>query len=926
MLRWSILGLFAIMALQSWAAKPVSVAQLEQALSAMDNTRRTDAEIAVQIGTLEPSERISDATLDRLTKLYAHGPQATVALQLLADRSSFLELPPGELPQIPAPDATTQQKLLEMARKFALETLPRLPNMLASRTTYSFDDSPRQLKKDGWPAKAGLHLVDIAKTEVNVRNERENIAAATLPGSHQPKGLMTWGEFGSALLMVQNDSAKGKTTWSHWEKFPAGSVAVFNYSVPQSASHYELAMPAEKITHIDASARWFGATVSATGGSPLSDAGRNNQMAHARPGYHGSLWIDPATGTILRITLIAEIRGNSNLSRAATRVEYGPVEIAGKSFVCPTLSFALTDAPANPTTTINGGTTEWLNENVFADYHLFATTSRIVSLAAAEAGPTGSEQASGEPDAAAGLPTEPLATSSIPAIRTSEAASSMSPPAAPTDQLTVAASPQASPAVSPEQPESVTPAPQLRSAGPPSQSEAQPARNSSTAAMPPSSAVPPGTAEPDSGLTLHVNVNVVLVPVVVRDEHGQSIDDLEKQDFAVFDDDKPRTLSGFLVEKHTVPAKTKQAAPIREDAAQTIVAAQAESLPARITVLVFDDLHLTGDQISYAQKAAIETLDEGLPGSDLAAIVTTSGKINSGLTRDRTILIGAIGAVRPELLYRPDTAECPALNYYQADLIANQHDPTATADAVQQFLTVCNPVHNPTTRNIPVDMSGSATPPQQAGNDSDPMIAAAETSVQTAARLIVQRATRDLLTTYATIGEIARKMATLPGQHTMILISPGFPPVGAEERQSESMLINIAAQSGVTINALNASGLSTGSLEAGDDTRKIRNPILNAQYREREMQGEENAIWELADGTGGKFFHNSNDLAAGFRALEAPETVYLLELPLEGIKPNGAWHRLSVKTNRAGAHLQARQGYFAPSKHARHKPDTEGGL
>jgi VWFA-related protein len=427
-------------------------------------------------------------------------------------------------------------------------------------------------------------------------------------------------------------------------------------------------------------------------------------------------------------------------------------------------------------------------------------------------------------------------------------------------------------------------------------------------------------------LTLHVNVNVVLVPVVVRDEHGQSIDDLEKQDFAVFDDDKPRTLSGFLVEKHTVPAKTKQAAPIREDAAQTIVAAQAESLPARITVLVFDDLHLTADQISYAQKAAIETLDEGLPGSDLAAIVTTSGKINSGLTRDRTILIGAIGAVRPELLYRPDRTECPALNYYQADLIANQHDPTATADAVQQFLTVCNPVHNPTTRNIPVDMSGSATPPQQAGNDSDPMIAAAETSVQTAARLIVQRATRDLLTTYATIGEIARKMATLPGQHTMILISPGFPPVGAEERQSESMLINIAAQSGVTINALNASGLSTGSLEAGDDTRKIRNPILNAQYREREMQGEENAIWELADGTGGKFFHNSNDLAAGFRALEAPETVYLLELPLEGIKPNGAWHRLSVKTNRAGAHLQARQGYFAPSKHARHKPDTEGGL
>jgi VWFA-related protein len=346
------------------------------------------------------------------------------------------------------------------------------------------------------------------------------------------------------------------------------------------------------------------------------------------------------------------------------------------------------------------------------------------------------------------------------------------------------------------------------------------------------------------------------------------------------------------------------------------------AIPARITVFVFDDLHLTADQISYAQKAAIETLDEALPGSDLAAIVTTSGKINSGLTRDRTILLGAMRAVRPELLYRPDTAECPALNYYQADLIANQHDRSAIADAVQQFLTVCNPGNG---SHLPLETSGTASPSLQVSDDSDPMIAAAGTSVQTAARLILQRATRDLLTTYATIGEIAKKMATLPGQHTMILISPGFPPVNAEEREAESTLINLAAQSGVTINALNASGLNSTGLEAGDDTKKIRNPILTAQYREREMQGEENAIWELADGTGGKFFHNNNDLAAGFRALEAPETVYLLELPLEGIKPNGAWHRLSVKSDRAGAHLQARQGYFAPSKHAKHKQDFQGG-
>jgi hypothetical protein len=137
-------------------------------------------------------------------------------------------------------------------------------------------------------------------------------------------------------------------------------------------------------------------------------------------------------------------------------------------------------------------------------------------------------------------------------------------------------------------------------------------------------------------------------------------------------------------------ARLNRAAPL-EAAAQTTAAAQTVAPPGRISVFVFDDLHLTADQIPYAQKASIAILDEALAISDFAAVVTTSGKINSGVTRDRTILTGAISAVRPQLLYRPDTAECPKLNYYQADLVANHHEPAATADAIEQFLAVCNP-------------------------------------------------------------------------------------------------------------------------------------------------------------------------------------------------------------------------------------------
>ena len=77
---------------------------------------------------------------------------------------------------------------------------------------------------------------------------------------------------------------------------------------------------------------------------------------------------------------------------------------------------------------------------------------------------------------------------------------------------------------------------------------------------------------------------------------------------------------------------------------------------------------------------------------------------------------------------------------------------------------------------------------------------------------------------------------------------------------------------------------------------------------------------ELADGTGGRFFHNSNDLEAGFKAVTAaPEVVYMLELPLDGVKANGSYHRLEVKVDREGMEVQARRGYFMPKPEQRKK-------
>jgi hypothetical protein len=52
---------------------------------------------------------------------------------------------------------------------------------------------------------------------------------------------------------------------------------------------------------------------------------------------------------------------------------------------------------------------------------------------------------------------------------------------------------------------------------------------------------------------------------------------------------------------------------------------------------------------------------------------------------------------------------------------------------------------------------------------------------------------------------------------------------------------------------------------------------------------------------------------AGFKSvMEVPEYVYVLELSLDSVKPDGIYHRLNVKVDRNGVQVQARPGYFVP--------------
>ncbi len=313
------------------------------------------------------------------------------------------------------------------------------------------------------------------------------------------------------------------------------------------------------------------------------------------------------------------------------------------------------------------------------------------------------------------------------------------------------------------------------------------------------------------------------------------------------------------------------------------IAHRVRLAPQRFIVLVFDDMHLSIEDLAAAKNAGSALLVSSLLDTDYVAVASLSGRNNSGLTRDHAKLQETIASLQPRSVFRTDQTDCPKLDYYEADLIENKHDQTALQDAEQQ-LKICSP--------LPPDML--------------------ENVAEMAAKRTFSAGQLDVQTSFSWIARFVHAMSALPGQRTLILVSPGFLTITPESLAAESRVIDAAARSDVTISAMDARGVYVAEMNASDDMRG-RSPRAVTDFRRSAMTGAEGVMSELADGTGGIYFHGSNDLNAGFEKLtDAPDCVYMLELSLDGVKRNGTYHRLKIKMDREGVNLQARHGYFAP--------------
>jgi hypothetical protein len=253
---------------------------------------------------MKPSERLDDTVVEELESEGA-GPKAVAELQRLAELSRGLpEANPAPVfPHPPAPGQAERRRILEAARKNALNYTRSLPDFICMEEVRRFE-SPR----GNWELK------DTLSVKLSYFGQREDYQLIRWNGKpsvlsyRDVGGAVTEGEFGSTLAAIFAPESQTDFRWDHWTTLRKRPAHVFTFRIAAEHSTYRME---------------FGRRAGQREGSVIT-------------GQHGTVYVDAETDQVVRIVADCDtIPPDFPVRASSTMLDYGFVEVGEQKFLLP---------------------------------------------------------------------------------------------------------------------------------------------------------------------------------------------------------------------------------------------------------------------------------------------------------------------------------------------------------------------------------------------------------------------------------------------------------------------------------------------------------------------------------------------------------------------------------------------------------------
>jgi VWFA-related protein len=897
----------ALLAASAFAAQRLSVEQLNRLVSSSHG--KQDAKVAERLYDAELTERMSAANLAAFEAALP-GPESRRALVALADQATFLDPPPAEIPDQPAPSLEQQREMVTKAGDYVKATLHMLPDLFARRDTIRYEDSPPQLQVGNSESLSGtfvaykpLHPVSRSIATVLYRDAHEIVQTAgeaQSTSTAKSTGLTTIGEFGPILSTIFGDLQQGKLTWSHWERRTAGPMAVFRFEVPRGVSHYQVEFCCI-----------------------------NGKVFQQFPSYNGELAVDPSSGTILRLTLVADLSKDAPIAKAELMVEYGPVELGGHPYYCPLKSVSVSVAPVqhdqqvmmspgiwgrSPTVINDPGATHallqtMLNETVFDQYHLFQAETHI--LTAGNSVPPIAQ------DASTNLASQVGPSSAASARQPASVANQNRPPASIAPAETAIVAKAASLGAT-----NTAPAPATQ---PPTELPAATEISLITPAPLPDTQSPQSNAP---GFSLHLTARLVDIDLTAYDKKGQPISDLAQNDFIIYDNGRKQSLNSFS-HVGTAPAASQAAAASpasvlysnRLDATGPSQSA-ADSAAESSTILLLDPTNLSFADLTHAREQVLKFLDRIPPSQAVGLYVRTGSSFNILVeeTTDHAALASALRKWIPNAQDLARAQEAEMRNRQQFDTVDSGCDLQYVNGNIGGMPDAA-PTASAWCPDIPGGGTSASVDPKMMKEGSNPAREAMSALVSIAAHMnsilghkdLVWVASDNALADWSdqaagndkgpnTIGRFA-----IPTQEALNNAHVRLYPLDASQLTSsatDASLENNSVQLNPAIQGLDPKADLESHQASVTDGRAA------AQIRQ-DVRAVQPAIQQLAQATGGRSFPRSGDMVGDLsNVIQDGHASYLLSFAPD-TQPDNQYHQLTVTVpGRRGIVLRYRAGYL----------------